>query len=73
MTQEGSQMDYKVLKADDGRIAVQSEFFTASCRHGEWVNEMVFDPFELMEMPAVENQDEAKLIVNIAKKSLNRW
>lgn len=66
-------MDYRVLKAEDGRIAVQSEHFTASCKHGEWVNELIFDPFELMEMPVVENPDEARFIVNLAKKCLNRW
>ena len=68
-------MDFRVYKADDGRMAVQSKVddFVASKRHGEWVNEMSFDPYELLELPLVEDPHEAQVIIKEAKKSLHRW
>lgn len=69
-------MDFKVLKAEDGRrILVQSKYdeFVASYKHGEWSNELAFDPFEIMDLPEVEDADEANLIVNLAKRALYRW
>lgn len=68
-------MDFRVLKSDDGRMVVQSKFddFVASFKHGEWTNDMLFDPFELMELPAVEDPSEASAIINQAKKALQRW
>lgn len=68
-------MDFRVYKSDDGRMAVQSMFdnFVASFKHGEWTNEMSFDPYELLELPMVEDPTEAQVIVKEAKKCLNRW
>lgn len=68
-------MDFRVFKSDDGRMVVQSKFddFTASYRHGEWVNDMIFEPTELQEIPQVEDPTEASIIVKQAKKALSRW
>ncbi len=68
-------MGFKVYKSDDGRIAVKStdDDFVASCKHGEWSNDMMFDPYELMEIPVVEDPTEAAAIVSSAKRALTRW
>jgi len=68
-------MDFKVLKSDDGRMVVQSKYddFVASFVHGEWVNDMMFDPGELHDFPQVDDPHEAQVIVKDAKKALNRW
>lgn len=67
-------MDYRVHKSDDGRVAIKSKYddFVASFHHGEWVDEMVFGALELQEMPQVEDDHEALVIVKEAKKALNR-
>ncbi len=68
-------MDFRVYKSDDGRMVVQSKYddFVASCRHGEWVNDMMFEPVELQEIPQVEDSMVANAIVKEAKKALHRW
>ena len=68
-------MDFRVYKSDDGRIVVQSKYddFVASYKHGEWVNDMMFEPIELQDLPQVEDPHEATIIVREAKKALNRW
>ncbi len=68
-------MDFRVYKSDDGCIVVQSKHddFVASYKHGQWSNEMCFDPCELRELPRVEDEIEASSIVKQAKKALSRW
>lgn len=68
-------MDFRVYKADDGRAVVQSKFddFVASYKHGEWINDMVFDPMEMQEIPLVDDPSEASDLVRQAKKALSRW
>lgn len=68
-------MDFCVYKADDGRAVVQSKFddFVACFKHGEWTNDMVFDPMEMQEIPLVEDAAEASDIIRRAKKALSRW
>lgn len=68
-------MDFRVLKSDDGRKFVQSkdEDFLACYKNGEWVDEMMFEPCELQELPPVEDAREALSIIKEAKKALSRW
>jgi hypothetical protein len=68
-------MDFRVYKSDDGRIVVKSVYddFVASYKHGEWVNDMMFDPCEMQELPQVEDQQEALHIIKEAKRALSRW
>ncbi len=68
-------MDFSVYKADDGRAVVKSKFddFVASYKYGQWVNDMAFDPYELLELPLVEDQQKAMNIVKEAKRCLSRW
>jgi hypothetical protein len=68
-------MDFRVYKADDGRAVVQSKYddFVACYRHGEWVNDMVFDPIEMQDIPLVEDSAEASNIISQAKRALSRW
>ncbi|MBX9685157.1 MAG: hypothetical protein K2X27_00570 [Candidatus Obscuribacterales bacterium] len=65
-------MEFRVFKSDDGRMAVKSSHdeFVASFRHGEWVNDMLFNSSELAELPLVEDPYEALVIVKEAKKAL---
>lgn len=68
-------MDFRVYKSDDGRAVVKSsdEDFVASYRHGEWVNDMVFDPYEMQEISLVEDPRIANDLVKEAKRALARW
>jgi hypothetical protein len=68
-------MDFQVYKSDDGCMVVQSKYdsFVASYKHGEWHNELIFEPFELRELPKVDDESEASRIVMQAKKALSRW
>lgn len=68
-------MEFKVQKGDDGQILVQSKFddFVASYKHGEWSNTLAFDPFEILDLPEVDDDDEALRIVHQAKRALFRW
>lgn len=70
-----AKVDFRVYKSDDGHMIVQSKYddFIASFKHGEWVNDMVFDPLELRQIPLVEDDHEALIIVKEAKKALNRF
>jgi hypothetical protein len=65
-------MDFRVFRSDDGRMAIKSVYddFVASYKHGEWVDEMLFDPYELQELPPVEDTTEALHIVKEAKRAL---
>lgn len=68
-------MDFRVYKSYDGRAVVKSvdNDFVASYRYGEWVNDLVFDPMEMQDIPPVEDPIEAQDLIRQAKKALSRW
>lgn len=68
-------MEFRVFRAEDGRAVVQSKFddFVASYKHGEWVNDMLFDPYEMQEIPLLDDDVEASNLVKAAKRALHRW